>query len=194
MTDYRAYEQGRESPTNWDAEPLPHHRRPRSPSPNPITQVGLQDLRSPLLPELCPHVAAPPSPLPFPPSLPNLASCTIPYMLLSQLGACAVAKFTSTLENHGTSFIQSADIICTWCFLHSSHRDFACHGVSALRKPRPISDILLCKHYSCMGDINMIDTGGNPYVVRLQGPVRLAAPAVSCKPQPAKEYPWTWHT
>ncbi|KAL3151103.1 hypothetical protein ABBQ38_012970 [Trebouxia sp. C0009 RCD-2024] len=27
-----------------------------------------------------------------------------------------------------------------------------------------------------------------------QGPVRYAAPAVSCKPQPAKEYPWTWHT
>lgn len=39
ITEYRAYESGRESPTQWDAEPLQPHRRPRSPSPNPITQV-----------------------------------------------------------------------------------------------------------------------------------------------------------
>ena len=39
ITEYRAYEQGRESPTQWDAEPLQPHRRPRTPSPNPITQV-----------------------------------------------------------------------------------------------------------------------------------------------------------
>ncbi|DBA70094.1 hypothetical protein WJX79_005236 [Trebouxia sp. C0005] len=26
-----------------------------------------------------------------------------------------------------------------------------------------------------------------------QGPVVQAAPAISCKPPPAKEYPWTWH-
>ncbi len=40
ITEYRAYEQGRESPTQWDAEPLQPHRRPRSPSSNPITQVS----------------------------------------------------------------------------------------------------------------------------------------------------------